>query len=149
VQSPAWADFDTIELYTNTATVPVPAKNFHGGMVPRYTVQPKVVLHAGSDFVVGHVTVNQDIGAERLEANIEIPLTVSRDAWVVVLVKGTDGVSHPLWPMNPQDLNQDTNQTLDELIDGNLGEGGVTALAFTNPLFIDVDGNGRFDAPGL
>ena len=26
---------------------------------------------------------------------------------------------------------------------------GFTPFAFTNPIFVDVDGNGRFDAPGL
>jgi hypothetical protein len=26
---------------------------------------------------------------------------------------------------------------------------GFVATAFTNPVFVDVDGNGRFDAPGL
>lgn len=85
--------------------------------------------------------------ARRLEADIDLPLTVYQDSWVVALVKGTDGVSRPIWPMNPQDLTEERNTTLDDLTDGNLGEGGNPALAFTNPLFIDVDGNGRFDAP--
>ena len=26
---------------------------------------------------------------------------------------------------------------------------GFVPFAFTNPIFVDVDGNGRFDAPGL
>ena len=26
---------------------------------------------------------------------------------------------------------------------------GFTPFAFTNPIFVDTDGNGRFDAPGL
>jgi hypothetical protein len=64
---------------------------------------------------------------------------------VVVTVKGTDGISPPLWPMNPQDLDRETNQTLADLTDGNLGEGGQPAFAFTNPIYLDVDGNGRFD----
>jgi hypothetical protein len=51
--------------------------------------------------------------------------------------------------MNPQDLDEDSNPTLDDLTDGNLGEAGVLALAFTNPLFIDADGNGTFEPPGL
>jgi hypothetical protein len=50
--------------------------------------------------------------------------------------------------MNPQDLDEEDNRTLDDLTDGNLGEGGNPALAFSNPLYIDFDGNGRFDAPG-
>ena len=31
---------------------------------------------------------------------------------------------------------------------GNLGQGGVPALAFSNPLFLDVDGGG-YSHPGL
>ncbi len=40
------------------------------------------------------------------------------------------------------------NTTLDDLIDGNLGESGTPAFAFTNPLFVDVGGDG-WVAPGV
>jgi hypothetical protein len=69
------------------------------------------------------------------------------DTWVVVLVRGTDGVSRPLFPVVPNDLDATTNTTLAGLTDGNLGEDGVSATAFTNPVFIDVNGNGLFDPP--
>ena len=36
----------------------------------------------------------------RLETIVERELQLDRDAWVVVVVSGTDGVSKPLWPMN-------------------------------------------------
>jgi hypothetical protein len=42
-----------------------------------------------------------------------------------------------------------TNQTLAELTDGNLDQCGVTALAFTNPLFINADGVAGWQAPGV
>jgi hypothetical protein len=148
VQSPEWAEFDTVEVFANTVPEAEPDENFNGAMVPRYTVTPDVTLHAGTDFAVDHEIVDDDIpGATRLHAAIEVPLTFSRDTWVVALVKGTDGVSRPLWPMNPQDLEQASNKTLDDLTDGNLGEGGNPALAYTNALFVDFDGNGRFDPP--
>lgn len=148
VQSPEWAEFDTIEIYANTQPIPVPDSNFLGVEVPRYNVEPSMTLIAGVDFDVDSVVVDESItGAVRLEANIDVPLAVSVDTWVVVVVKGSDGVSRPMWPVNPQDLDEETNTTLDELTDGNLGEGGVLAMAFTNPLFIDADGNGEFD-PG-
>jgi hypothetical protein len=70
------------------------------------------------------------------------------DIWVVVLVKGTDGVSKPLFPVLPNDLQQSSNTTLANLTDGNLGENGITALAFTNPLFVDVNGGG-WSPPGV
>jgi hypothetical protein len=150
VVSPDWAEFDTIEVYANTVPVPVDDEGPHGITVPRYAVAPTMVLTAGTDFTVETRGVAQEtsVPAASLVAGVEIPLTVDRDTWVVVLVKGTDGVSRPLWPMNPQDLDQESNQTLDDLTDGNLGEGGNPALAFTNPLYVDFDGNGQFDAAG-
>jgi hypothetical protein len=148
VQSPTWAEFDTIEVFANTVPIPMPDENMHGVQVPRYAAEPTLVLSAGADFDVETVAVDADVeGASRLEADLDVPLLVEEDTWVVVLVKGTDGVSRPLWPMNPQDLEQAANTTLDDLTDGNLGEGGNPALAFSNPLFVDADGNGRFDPP--
>ena len=65
-----------------------------------------------------------------------------------MLVRGTPGVSRPLFPVLPTASSRATNTTLADLIDGNLGEGGETALAFTNPLYVDVDGGG-WTAPGV
>jgi hypothetical protein len=150
IQSPAWAEFDRIDVYTNTQPVPVADSNHLGVEVPRYNVVPAFSLNAGVDFEVERLAVDEGIaGAERLEASIDVPLEVDGDAWVVVVVKGSDGVSRPLWPMNPHDLDAESNTTLDQLTDGNLGESGVLALAFTNPLFIDADGNGQFDPASL
>jgi len=146
IQSPLWAEFDQIEIYANTVPVAVPEEGPHGTTVPRYGVEPTQVLNAGADFSVEQVDFElRGVRAGRWQTEVEVPLSVERDTWVVVLVRGTDGVSRPLWPMNPQDLEHDSNQTLDDLTDGNLGEGGNPALAFTNPLFLDADGNGRFD----
>jgi hypothetical protein len=41
-----------------------------------------------------------------------------------------------------------SNQTAAELIDGNLNQCGMLALAFANPLYVDVDGGG-WTAPGV
>ncbi len=148
IQSPEWAEFDTIDIYANTQPVPVPESNFLGVEVPRYNVVPSMILTAGEEFEIERVVVNDAVpGAARLEANVDLPLPVDTDTWVVVVVKGTDGVSRPLWPMNPQDLDEESNPALDDLTDGNLGEGGALTLAFTNPLFIDADGDGEFEPP--
>jgi hypothetical protein len=64
------------------------------------------------------------------------------------MVKGTDGVSRPLFPVLPNNLKTSTNTTLAQLTDGNLGEDGIMALAYTNPLFVDVDGGG-WSPPGV
>jgi len=148
IQSPTWAEFDTIELFANSIPIEMADENLHGVQVPRYDAEPTLVLRAGMDFSVRTVVVDPDVpAASRLEADVDIPLVAEEDTWVVVLVKGTDGISRPIWPMNPQDLVQEGNATLDDLTDGNLGEGGNPALAFSNPLFLDANGNGRFDPP--
>lgn len=150
VQSAAWAEFDTVEVFANTVPFAVPDTNMHGVQVPRYDVEPILVLRAGTDFDITSTVVDETIAeAIRLEADVEVVLAVERDTWVVVLVKGSDGVSRPTWPMNPQDLDRDGNATLDDLTDGNLGEGGNPALAFSNPLFIDADGDGHFEPQGV
>lgn len=142
VRSPDWAPFDEIAVYVST--IPEPADD--GSPVPRYAVTPTQTLVAGTDFQVRQVTVTEgDVSATRLETDVQISVPATSDAWVVVTVKGSDGVSPPLWPMNPQDLDRESNQTLAELTDGNVGEGGQPAFAFTNPIYLDVDGNGRFD----
>lgn len=169
LQSAAWAPFDEIQLYVNHAPTPTfddkddapgrtyPFSNCEGSEVtmtdvPRFDVQPLESLRflAGRDFEVQTVVDDPTIpGAAHLEAGLEVPLTLTEDSWVLVLVKGTPGISAPLFPMQPSGLDEDLNTSVDDLMDGNLDEGGVMAQAFTNPLFVDVDGNGRYDAPGL
>jgi hypothetical protein len=116
----------------------------------RYRVIPNLTLNAGADFTV---TIVEDIpdfpGAGHREASVDVPLTgLTEDSWIVVLVRGTPGVSRPLFPVLPYSIDPASNTTLADLVDGNLGQGGETALAFSNPLYVDVDGNG-WTAPGV
>jgi hypothetical protein len=54
-----------------------------------------------------------------------LPLTFTKDSFVTVEVEGpAEGLYRDALPE-------------------------FTPFAFTNPIFVDVDGNGRFDAPGL
>jgi hypothetical protein len=73
---------------------------------------------------------------------------LTEDVWIVALARGTDGVSPPLFPVEPNSLKEATNTNLAQLTDGNVGEDGMPALAFTNPLYIDVDGGG-WTPPGV
>jgi hypothetical protein len=151
VQSPAWAEFDTIEFYINTTTTQRTLTGQQTGDGPinvqRYSITPNVVHVKDTHFTVDSEPVN---GSTRLEAETELNLNgLTEDTWVVVLVKGTDNVSEPLFPVVPNSiLAGATNDTVAELLDGNLNEQGITALAFTNPIFIDVDGGG-WTAPGV
>ncbi len=194
VKSPDWAEFDQIQLFVNsvptcilqciggpnagatcTADSECPqssgcGKNFVGGVKKVCTATPTFTLNKGVDFTVTPVPVN---GSTRLEASVSKVLTGGNlpagDAWVVVVVKGTDGISKPLFPMAPQSIlpkacsgdpcrpctsNANcapffgactvTNLDAAELGDGNLGQCGVTSLAIANPLFIDRDGDGFY-----
>ncbi len=149
IQSPVWAEFDRVEYYVNSTTTRSTTSKQSGAgpvSVNRYAITPDHVQTVAPTLV----TVNGSIpGAQRWEASTTLSLTgLTQDSWIVVMVKGTDGVSRPLFPVIPDSLKSSTNPTLADLIDGNLGEDGMTALAFTNPLFVDVDGGG-WTAPGL
>jgi hypothetical protein len=171
IQSPIWAEFDRVEYYINTTTTKhTVMKLTTAGTVPvvNYTITPDYVQTKDSDFTVSTVVDNMSIpGASHLAASTTLHLDdLDNDIWVVVLVRGTDGVSKPLFPIVPNSMlakacsndpcracktNADcaspgtctvSNQTVGELTDGNLNQCGMTALAFTNPLFVDVDGGG-------
>jgi hypothetical protein len=150
VESPAWAEFDRVEYYVNTTTTCSSSNKESGaGMVPvrRYAVTPQFVQNAPGEFSVSPVVVVP--GHSRLEGSTSLTLSgLTQDVWIVVMVKGTDGVSKPLFPVVPNSLKQASNGTLAGLTDGNLGEDGMTALAFTNPIYVDVDGGG-WTAPGV
>jgi hypothetical protein len=142
VQAPLWAAYDRIEIYRNATTVPGnPAAPYE------YSAVPSLVLTAGVDFDVDTTVVDPGIvGAARLETRgLVVPFDdLGQDSWFVVIVKGSDGVSPPMFPVFPENITQASNTTLDGLTDGNLGESGVMALGATNALYADVDG-----APGI
>jgi hypothetical protein len=170
VQSPTWAEFDRIEFYLNSATTQTILANRRVGPnlfvdAARYAIGADVVHNDGAEFNVSTVTglVPSVPGSDRFEATTTLtfdglggnPAPLTEDTWIVVMVKGTDGVSKPLYPIIPNSLKTSTNTTLANLIDGNLGEDGILALAFTNPLFVDVDDgaagppDGDYDPPGV
>ncbi|HYB98087.1 MAG TPA: hypothetical protein VEC57_03025 [Candidatus Limnocylindrales bacterium] len=143
IQAPLWAEFDTVRVYSNAATAPVAAR-------PQlFTATPTMTLVKGTHFTVSTVNVAPGVaGGSRQEAVITVPFAnMTQDAWFVVVVKGSDGVSRPMFPVFAADLAKASNTTLAHLIDGNLGQSGVTALGVTNALYADVDGNGEFDGP--
>ncbi|HWP65759.1 MAG TPA: CehA/McbA family metallohydrolase [Candidatus Limnocylindria bacterium] len=144
VQSPKWAEFDTIEVYVNA--VPEPYDHDDDPATrDRYRVTPSVVLTEGVDFTrTLEPAVPGVPNSEHWTASASLTLLDRpADTWVVVIVRGTPGVSRPFFPIVPG-LNAAQNPTFEDLIDGNLGEGGNLALAFTNPLFVDVDGDGQW-----
>ena len=150
IQSPLWAEFDRVEYYINGAQFPDDVDG-DAATPPFYRAGPDVVQVAGVDFTVTAIDDFPLIpGAGHLEATTSLNLSgLTEDTWVVVLVRGTDEVSRPLFPIIPNDLDKAANPTLADLTDGNLGEDGIPATAFTNPVFVDVNGNSFYDPPGV
>ena len=171
VASPDWAEFDQIQIFVNNVpSCTTTSPNFVGSTKKLCPPVADYTLNKGTDFTVTSVPVN---GSTRLEAHVVKTLTggslPAGDAWVVVIVKGTDGVSKPLFPMAPPSIFRkacaldpcrgcttagdcapffgscnDQNLTTADLADGNLGQCGITSLAIANPLFIDRDGDGFY-----
>ncbi len=145
VQAPLWAEFDTINVYANASTIASPTNS-----APElFSATPTMTLHAGTDFTITTTNVHPSVtGASRREAHLSIPFAnLAEDTWFVVVVKGTDNVSRPMFPVHPADIAHGSNTTLANLTDGNLGESGVTALGFTNALYADADGTPGFHGP--
>jgi hypothetical protein len=146
VQAPTWAPYDTIEIYTNAQTC-VAAEN-QGVPVLFGAFPDQVLTLAAGDFTVS--TVNLAGGGQRLETSQTVALTLAEDTWVAVAVKGTKGASGspPMFPVFPRSLSAAENPDLASLVDNTATEDGTRALGFTNALYVDVDGNAQFDAPG-
>jgi hypothetical protein len=145
VQAPLWAPYDRIEIYANASTV---VTGTNGGVPVQYSATPTLLL-TSPGFPITTVNDFPSIpGAQHRETTHTVTLSgLTEDTWVVVVVKGTDGVSQPMFPIMPASLASAGNTTLADLLDGNLGQSGMMALGFTNALYVDVDGNSTFDAP--
>jgi hypothetical protein len=151
VQGPIWAPYDRIEIYRNSSTRVVKRNPATGGTPTLYDAVPVTTLVAGTDFAVTTTDVAPSVpGAQRFETHLSLPLTgLSEDEWIAVVVKGTSGVSAPMFPVYPRNLSAAQNPTLPDLVNVTASEPGVRALGFTNALFVDVDGNAAFDPPGV
>jgi hypothetical protein len=151
VQSPEWAPFDTVELFINSTTTRVTTPNVQTGAglvnVNRYTIAAEQAKTAPADFTISTVPV-AGTSSSRLEARVTFSISPSVDTWVVAMVSGTDGVSEPLFPVVPNSIDPLSNTTLANLVDGNLGEDGMPAYAFSNPIFLEVDGD-AWVGPGV
>jgi hypothetical protein len=156
VQAPTWAPYDRILVYRDASTR-ITKRNTSGcptpvppgcGVPTLFTAVPTLTLNKGVDFTVTTVPVN---GSARLETHQTLTFSgLTRDEWIVVVVRGTPGVSAPMFPVHPDGVDIATeNPTLAALENVTVGEKGMRALGFTNALYVDQDGNGLFDPPGV
>jgi hypothetical protein len=178
IVSPLWAEFDKVQLLVNAKPEAVDDDN-NGSTPPRYRAIAHNTCSTSNgcyEQSVSPTLVNDFpliLDAKHWHAVVQFNLTgLTQDAWVVALVRGTDGISKPIFPENPSNILPKacandpckactsnaqcpsstctvSNQTLAELTDGNLNQCGVPTLAFTNPLYIDADGTPGYQPPGV
>lgn len=150
VTTPAWAPVDTVEVFANaTFDVPTP-KGETPIMTPAlcFSVRPMpsarcaaalggarplAITTAGGKLTA--VADANDVTPDQLLA-LERAGGTGKDLWLVARAAGQTG----LFPVIPSGIG--ATVPVAELIDGKLDGRGVPALAFTNPVYVDVDGNG-------
>lgn len=152
VTSNEFFDWDTVEIYANTQTTPakddlsgvtdLSAREFHtvsNVHVPKYLMAPLFSFHKG---VGGEADLNQTVADGVRQAFLSRDFNFSEDTWVVVVVRGVNARS--LFPYVTKGTNTDIapEDFLDTLDNQPEQIGGAPAFAFTNPMFVDVDGNG-------
>ena len=159
VQSPRWAHFDTIEVFAN-ATPDSDAEDTTQFPAACFTTTPEADLAEDDPCALAPLGVQlldvQEVpvveGFTRYEATVDVTLAsdqpiypdgaTGEDMWVVVRVRGHRGI----YPLLLGVLSGDNLATfvagvqseIDELLDGS----GTSALAFTAPIFLDLDGGG-------
>lgn len=165
ITSPDWAEFDTLEVFANTApdalrvndpTVLVPLKCFTSRPLGSLVADDPCTTAAldAESMTVQLANVSGPGNHRRFQATVTVTLDAAdianragatgTDAWLVFRVRG-DRAIFPLLP----------NQTLDEpatrtaILGGDfatirtaLTGKGVPACAFTTPVFVDFDGGG-------
>jgi hypothetical protein len=160
VQSPRWAAFDTIEVFTNAVpdvetdvTTQYPSACFTTtALADLDPGDPCALAPLGVELLaVDEVEVAP--GFTRYQATVNVTLAsdqpiypdgaTGEDMWVVVRVRGNRGLypvllSGVLAGTDLATLLGGSQSDLDEALDGV----GVGAVAFTAPIFLDLDGGG-------
>jgi len=157
-QAAEWAPFDTIEIYANAAfTIPPPAGQQPEPLLPLLCFTARATPSMRCAQAVGGarpLTVAREAvgnaGAARLHAVADASLVLSdvtahqragargKDFWLLARVTGLTG----LWPVIPQAVDAAVVPVATLVAGTPLVGQGVPALAFTNPVFVDVDGGG-------
>ncbi len=158
VQSIEYIDWDTIELYANTDTLPAAdamdkayngsAKNFYLGIPPpqdsglttgtkqKYFMKPLKKWMRDKEFT-------QEFKNGLRQITLKYNANLDQDTWFVVVVRNDQGKT--MFPLMTKEIDPEKAPKANFL---NLLEtqaqniGGVKAFAFTNPIFVDTDGNG-------
>jgi hypothetical protein len=152
VTSQAWSAVDLVEIFANaTFDVPVP-KGTTPTMTPALCFTSRATPPARCSTCIGGaralpstidasgkqtITIDvTDVTADQLLA-LQRAGATGKDLWLVARASGSVG----MFPMIPSGIDPKTT-TVDQLVAGDLAGRGVPAMAFTNPVYVDVDGNG-------
>jgi hypothetical protein len=142
VSAPAWVPVDEVRLLENGKVVmtfdanskikvmPAPTDPTSNQGVVRFSVTGLKVKPSGKD---SYFTV---------EAGIKLPAVADLDGDGVIDTGDTNGDGKI--DANDKGFVQPPSPPIYSII-----APGFTSLAYTNPIFIDRNGNGKFDAPGL
>lgn len=153
IASNEFFDWDRVEIYANT--VPLPARDdltgvtdlstreFHevsGTHTQKYLMTPLFQFARGAS---GDAALNQTVAGGVRRATLSKTFNFPEDTWVVAVVRGSNGV-RSLFPYVTRGAsNSVTPGSFLDILDVNPAQiGGIRAFAFTNPMFVDVDGNG-------
>lgn len=158
VNAPSWGWFDSIEIYANTEPIPVddttdmpmqgqaanPADFYKPYHIPRYTYEPTRAFRL-SDGTLENWKEKDGV----ISADVTFEMTVNEDTWVVALARGTKNTKgyRSLFPIATKALIKETDVPAD-VDPANLAlthadpKVGAPGMAFTNPIFVDVDGDG-------
>lgn len=141
VRSPLWAPYDQILVFVNGETVA------HDDGSRGYSLcAPAHELNlADGGFTRAQVTAPAAIDVKRFETAATVTVQhPGADFWVVVMARGTPGDSPTMFPVYAEDFDDGADNVV-----GTVDDVGLRALAVSNPIYVDVDGNGRFDPPGV
>jgi hypothetical protein len=161
VHAPVWMPIETIELFANnTFDVPAPKGMEEAPLLPAVCYTSRAQPTSRCAQAIGGAralpapasieTVAGQPGSVRLEWVIDVSDVtpqqllartragaMGQDLWLVARVQGHVG----LYPMIPEQLSGNAMNLVNDLAAALVGN-GIPALAFTNAIFVDVDGGG-------
>jgi hypothetical protein len=141
VKSPLWAPYDQLLVFVNGETAQHDdGSRGYGLCAPAFELNL-----ADGDFARAQVVVPAAIIARRFETARTVAVQhPGADFWVVVMARGTPGDSPTMFPVYAEDFAPGSDG-----VAGTVDDIGLRALAVSNPIYVDVDGDGRFDPPGV
>jgi len=147
-------EFVSIGIDKDSVGKPSIRDNTKNHLEPKYLYAPNLIFKRGGGG--GAQILTQSVSNGARTAVINQPITLTEDSWIVVLVKGSDQ-AHTIFPYAPKAVNTQ-GDTLSpahflDTLDAQRATtatispspdviGGSKAFAFTNPILVDIDGNG-------